>query len=182
MANFAAFQAKAIGCCACLMLSVIAILVAAGCSTKPDVMVERNVALGKYSYVEVAPAQNETGSPENEAAAGYFRDDLVGALQSEGVTISDSGPAGSTLRVKPALVHYAPGSAISRSILPGSGRTQATVALGRVDKTSGESIGDLGSSDQVATGGLLSAGADRWILKTLANGMAAEPGSRLKGQ
>jgi Domain of unknown function (DUF4410) len=182
MATFIAFQASAIDWRTRLLISAAAMLIVAGCATKPDVKIEQGIALGKYTCVEVASAQNETGNSANDTAASTFRDDLLSALRSEGVGVSEACPAGAALLVKPALVHYEAGSALARWVVPGAGRTQATVAVGLVDKASGQSVGDLGSTEQVATGGLLSAGADRWILTVLANGMAAEIGSRIKGQ
>jgi TolB-like protein len=152
------------------------------CATTPDVKMEQGVTLARFTQVEVAPAQNETGIAENEQAANTFQKDLVSALRSNGISVTQSGTPGTTLVVIPTLVHYEAGSAVSRWIVPGSGRTQATVSAALIDKASGQSLGDLASTQQVAGGGLFSVGADRWVLTQLANGLANEIGARLRGE
>lgn len=155
------------------------VTLAAGCSTQPDIAVEQGVSLTKYTRVEVAPGANETNDASNDQASRNFRDDLAAALQSQGVPLADSGAPGGTLMVKPALVHYEPGSAVVRWILPGAGRTQASVSASLEDKASGESVGDLAASDQVAAGGLYTIGQDRMILSRLASGFAKEIAARI---
>jgi Domain of unknown function (DUF4410) len=157
-------------------------LLVAGCAAQPDVVIEQGVSLAKFTQVEVTPAANETGSSDNDQAAQTFGDDLRSALQSEGVAVSESGPPASTLVVKPALAHYEAGSAIARWILPGAGRTQASVSASLVDKATGESLGDLAASDQIAAGGLYTIGQDRLILSRLANGFAKEIAQRIRSQ
>lgn len=154
-------------------------LLLAGCSVQPDVSVEQEASLTKYTRVEVAPAANETGDSANDQVSETFRNDLMAALQSKGVAIADSAAPAGTLMVKPALVHYEPGSAVVRWILPGAGRTQASVAASLEDKASGESLGDLAASDQVAGGGLYTIGQDRMILSRLADGFAKEIAARI---
>jgi hypothetical protein len=129
MAISIAFRVRSASVALCVLLA--AILALAACATKPDVAVEKGVALGKYTCVEVASAQNETGNAANDSAASTFRDDLVSALRSEGVGVSEACPAGAALQVKPALVHYEAGSALARWVVPGAGRTQATRPIAR---------------------------------------------------
>jgi Domain of unknown function (DUF4410) len=160
-------------------LGMLAML--AGCAaTRADVAVEPGVSLQKFTQVEVAEGANETGSSAYDETAQTFASDLRSALQSEGVTLSDAGAPGSTLVVKPALVHYEPGSALARWILPGLGRTQATVSAALIDKGSGDSVGDVGASDQVTGGGLLSVGQERFILSRLAGDVAGQIATRLR--
>lgn len=161
-----------------LAILIVALLFAA-CAEKADVSIEPGVALAKFKVVEVAPAQNETGDPGHDPVAATFREDLVSALVSSGVQVSDAGPPAATLIAKPALVHYESGSALSRWILPGSGRTQATVAVSLIDKASGDSVGDLAATDQVSAGGLYTIGQDRLILSRLAGSIASEIRARL---
>jgi Domain of unknown function (DUF4410) len=160
----------------------VAALLIGGCAAQPDVAIEQGVSLTKFTRVEVAPGANETGDAQNDQAAQLFRDDLANALQSEGVTPSDSGPPAQTLLVKPVLVHYEAGSAAARWIMPGAGRTQASVTASLVDKSTGKSVGDLVLSEQVTGGGLLSIGQHRLILSRLADGFAKEIAKRMRGQ
>jgi Domain of unknown function (DUF4410) len=182
MASFIASRADRARVSALARLALAALVVLAACATKPDMKVEQGVSLSRFTQVEVASAQNETGIAENDRAANNFEQDLTSALRSQGISVTASGPPGATLIVKPALVHYEAGSAVSRWILPGSGRTQATVSAALIDKATGQSVGDVASTQQVAAGGLFSVGADRWILTQLANGMANEIGARLHGE
>jgi hypothetical protein len=152
-----------------IVVMLAAMLALAVRATRPDASIEPGVALSGFRFFEVASSQNETGDPGNDQAAVTFHDDLVDAPQSAGVNLSDTGPSSATLLVKPALVHYEAG-AVARWILPGSGCAQATVAVGLVNKSGGESIGDLAATDQVSTAGLLSIGQDRLILSRLGKG------------
>ncbi len=162
-------------------LSLLALVT--GCAaSRADVSVEHGVSLQKFTQVEVAEAVNETGSPEYDETARTFGSDLRSALQSEGVSLSDAGPPGSTLVVKPALVHYEPGSAVVRWALPGYGRTQATVTAALIDKGSGQSIGDIAASDQVPVGGFYSIGQYRFILSRLAGDVAEKIATRLRSE
>jgi uncharacterized protein DUF4410 len=159
-------------------IALIPLLMLAACSVKPDVSIPNQAAMSRFKFVEVESAQNETGDSGNDQAASTFRDDLVSALQSAGVQLS-GGPPAATLVVKPVLVHYEAGSAVARWIMPGAGRTQATVSAGLFDKSTGQSVGDLVATDQVAAGGLYTIGQDRMILSRLAGGMADEIRSRI---
>ncbi len=161
---------------------VVAAVILQGCATQPDVAVEPGVSLTKFTWVEVAFVTNQSGSSENDEVAQTFRRDLVAALQSEGVAVADSGPAAGTLVVKPALAHYEAGSAVVRWLLPGAGRTQASVSAALEDKATGESVGDLAASDEVAAGGLFTIGQERLILSRLASGFAKEIAKRMRGQ
>ncbi|HYL57535.1 MAG TPA: DUF4410 domain-containing protein [Candidatus Acidoferrales bacterium] len=164
--------------CRALAIAIVPLLLAA-CAARSDVAVEPGVAMAKFKMVEVAPARNETGDPGHDPVAATFRDDLVNALVSAGVQVSEAGPPAATLIAKPALVHYESGSALSRWVLPGSGRTQATVAVSLIDKSSGDSVGDLAATDQVWAGGLYTIGQDRLILSRLAGSIADEIKARL---
>ncbi len=163
-------------------LTLTVLVIASGCATKPDISIEAGSSLTKFTQVEIAQAVNETGNSANDSVALTFGSDLREAFRSEGVTVTDSSQPEGTLLVKPSLIHYEAGSAIARWILPGMGRTQASVSALLLDKATGKSLGDVAASDQVAAGGLYTIGQDRLILSRLANGFAKDIAARMQGQ
>jgi hypothetical protein len=157
----------------------VAALLLAGCSVQPDVSMEKGMSLAEYRAVVVLAGVNETGSAENDSPAQTFGQDLRDALSEEQLNVKDVGTVQDALVVKPILVHYEPGSALARWILPGLGRTQATASAALIDQKTGKSVGTVSAADQVSSGGLYSIGQYRLILSRLAKGIANEIAKRL---
>jgi hypothetical protein len=150
------------------------------CASKPVVRMENVDSLAKYGAFEVVPVTNETGKTYDFDVAGELTKYIKSQLKERGYVVGDNivGEK-SILIIKSSLIAFKPGSAFKRWLLPGVGKTHATVRISLIDKASGTLVGEMVSTEVVSRGGLYSAGADHWILNTIAKGVVNEIDKRM---
>jgi len=153
-----------------------------GCgASSPAVRMESAEPLRKYGLFEVAPVTNDTGKTFAFDIAEEFGNRIRSQLESKGyIVAAGSDGTDDALIVRCSITSYEPGSAFSRWLAPGAGKTQATVLTTLVDKGTGAAVGEMLSAEAVGTGGLYSAGADRWILEKIAKGVVDKIEERMK--
>lgn len=153
-----------------------------GCgASSPAVRMESAEPLRKYGLFEVAPVTNDTGKTFAFDVAEEFGNQIRSQLESRGyIVASGSAVTDDALIVRCSIASYEPGSAVARWLAPGAGKTQATVLTSLVDKRTGSAVGEMLSAEAVGTGGLYSAGADRWILEKIAKGVVDKIEERMK--
>jgi hypothetical protein len=161
----------------CLLVS----LLVSGCASTPAVRMESAEPLRKYGIFEVAPVSNDTGKTFAFDIAEEFGNQIRSALASKGYLVAaGSGGTDDALIIRSSITSYEPGSAFTRWLAPGAGKTQATVFTSLVDKRTGTAVGEMLSAEAVSGGGLASAGADRWILEKIAIGVVEKIEERMK--
>ena len=161
-------------------LSVI-VLVLFGCVTsQPMVSMEKGVSLKGYSSFYVPDVANQTGNEYEFDVAGTLTQEIKEELGNRGLDVTEDKSTENLLVVTCSLVSYEPGSAFKRWLVPGYGKTQATVKTLLIDNTSNEVLGEFISAEAVSAGGLYSAGADKRILAAIAQGIADQIESLLK--
>lgn len=161
-----------------LMVSILVF----GCgASSPAVRMESAEPLRKYGVFEVAAVSNDTGKTFAFDIAEEFGNQIRSQLESKGYIVA-SGSTGTddALIVRCSITSYEPGSAFARWLAPGAGKTQATVLTSLVDKRTDATVGEMLSAEAVGTGGLYSAGADRWILEKIAKGVVDKIEERMK--
>lgn len=160
-----------------LMLIIFsASVILSGCITsKPMVSLEKGVSLSRYQAVEIASVRDETGKIYGFNVAASLTRNIKASFQQKGYVLSDGKQTSQeVLLIKCRLLSFEPGSAFKRWLVPGFGKTQATVQTSLIDKKSGKLLGELVSAEAVSTGGLYSAGADVRILEAIAEGIVNE--------
>lgn len=161
----------------CLLVS----LLASGCASTPAVRMESAEPLKKYGTFEVGPVTNDTGKTYDFDIAGELGNQIRSHLESKGYTVaSGSGGTDDALIIRSSITSYEPGNAFKRWLAPGAGKTQATVLTSLVDKRTGATVGEMLSAEAVGGGGLYTVGADRWILKAIAEGVVKQIEERMK--
>jgi hypothetical protein len=161
----------------CLLVS----LLVSGCASTPAVRMESAEPLRKYGIFEVEPVSNDTGKTFAFDIAEEFANQIRSQLESKGyIVASGSGGTDDALIIRCSIASYAPGSAFTRWLAPGAGKTQATVLTSLVDKRTGSAVGEMLSAEAVGGGGLYSVGADRWILEKIAKGIVEKIEERMK--
>ncbi len=162
----------------CLFIAMLVF----GCgASSPAVRMESSEPLRKYGLFEVAPVSNDTGKTFAFDVAEEFGNQIRSQLESRGYIVATvSGPTDNALIVRCSITSYEPGSAFTRWLAPGAGKTQATVLTTLVDKRTGAAVGEMLSADAVGAGGLYSVGADRWILEKIAKGVVDKIEERMK--
>ena len=145
-------------------------------------MVE-GVSLASYKVFEVQPVLNETGKSYEFDVAGTLTQNIKSKFRDKGYLVSDeTATSEEVLIIKSILLSYDPGSALKRWLIPGFGKTQATVKTSLLDKNTGKMLGEFVSADAVSAGGLYSAGADKRILDAIAGGIVNEIEKKAKGE
>ena len=155
------------------LILILLLLLIGGCtSTKPVVRMEKNVSLTKYKMFEVPPVSNETGKTFEFDVANELTQQIKLLLNEKGYTINNENEIqDNILTITNSLIVYEPGNAVKRWLLPGAGATKTIVKTSLIDKKSGEIIGEMLTTKQISGGGLYSVGADKSILKTVAEGI-----------
>lgn len=159
-----------------ILLILSTSVIVSGCVTsKPMVSMEKGVSLSSYKVLEIPNVLNETGKNFDFNVAGHLTQNIKSSFQQRGYVISEGRQTSQeVLLIKCSLLSFEPGSAFKRWIIPGFGKTQATVKTSLIDKKSGKLLGELVSAEAVSAGGLYSAGADTRILKAIAEGIVNE--------
>ena len=159
-------------------------IMTAGCAeTKPMVRMEQNVSLSMYQKYEVMAVSNDTGKNFEFDVADYTTQELKSQLKAKGYALVEGDGGGEkVLLLSSSLVAYEPGSAAKRWLVPGAGTTQATVRTTLIDKHTGKRVGEMVIPGSVGQGGLFSIGADKGILKTIAEEIVKELDARVKGK
>lgn len=131
--------------------------------------------LEPYRNILIAPASNDTGGNFEFDVAVEYTQALQTTLTEKGYAVVSTGPSdGPWIELVSSLVSYEPGSAGQRWLLPGTGRTHATIRTLVRDGASGKLLADVVVSDSVAAGGLYTVGMDKRILKNFARALAEE--------
>jgi len=158
-------------------------ILAGGCAaTKPMVSMEKDVSFSNYEIFEVLPVLNETGKHFEFDVANVLTNKIKGNLQDIGYVIGKgTDKLENTLVIKNSLIIYEPGSVGKRWLLPGWGKTACTVETALIDKKTGEVICELFTVEAVGGGGLFSSGADKYILKMVADGIVNEIDKTIQG-
>jgi hypothetical protein len=129
----------------------------------------------------VIPVINETGKDFKFDVADKLTQNIKSKIRKKGYVVNDETEAkDSVLIIKSSLVTYEPGNAFKRWLLPGAGKTRATVRTSLIDKMTGKSIGEIVIAEEVVAGGLFSVGANKWILKIVAKGISNEIDKKIK--
>ncbi len=166
------------------VLLIAALLPVVGCAppAPPELTMLPDASLSGIKMLGVAPASNDTGQTYELDIGAIFTDDLTSALRSKGYTVIEpnSAPPDAVI-VQCSFVSYAPGNAFQRWLVPGLGPTQATVKTSLIDKKSGHILGGMVTGEEVASGGLLSAGAYKFILQRVADEVAGAIDRQIKG-
>lgn len=158
-------------------------LVVIACTSEPAVRIEEDYSLINYEVIDVVFAENVTGETFDFDIAEALTKHLKLQLKQKGYLITqDIEKDENVLIVKSSIVSYNPGSAFKRWLMPGAGKTQATVRTSLIDKKSGIIIGEMVNSEAVSSGGLYSVGANKWILEVIAKGIASEIDERLRNK
>lgn len=169
--------------CSRFLLPTLSIFLFVACATtKPQISLTPGASLSSYRILAVArPTVPEHQDGYSLDVAATFQEDLKAALESKGYQVFDvAGAPPGALVVQCTFVSYEEGNAFKRWLLPGWGSTEATVSTKLVDKKTGEHLGDLLSKQQVAAGGLLSVGAYRQILKSVAAEVATAIDTKIR--
>lgn len=139
------------------------------------VYLAEGVDLKPYRSILVAPASNDTGENFEFDVAAEYTQALQTTLAEKGYAVATTRPAeGLWIELTSSVVSYEPGSAGQRWLLPGTGRTHATIRTLVRDSASGKLLADVVVSDSVAAGGLYTVGMDKRILKNFARALAEE--------
>jgi hypothetical protein len=160
-------------------------IIMSGCITtsKPMVYMEKDVSLVGYKVFKVQPVINETGKTYEFNVSNTLTQNIKSELRDKGFIVSDGTiTSQKVLIIKSKLLSYAPGSALKRWFAAGFGKTQATVETSLIDKKTGKVVGEFVSAETVSSGGLYSAGADKWILDAIATGIVDEIEKKVKGE
>ena len=167
------------------IILILLLLVVGGCATatgKPMVQMEKDVSLTGYKSFEVIPVIDETGKTFEFDVADELTKYIKSKIKEEGYVINEEKEAkDSVLVIKSSLVAYDSGSAFKRWLLPGAGKTRATVKASLIDKITGRTIGEIVIAKEVGAGGLYSVGADKWILEVIATDISNEIDKKIKG-
>jgi len=160
-------------------------IIMSGCITtsKPMVSMKKGVSLVGYKVFKVQPVLNETGKTYKFNVSSTLTQNIKSKLRDKGFIVSDGTiTSKKVLIIKSKLLSYEPGSALKRWFAAGFGKTQATVKTSLIDNTTGKVLGEFVSAETVSAGGLYSAGADKWILDTIATGIVDEIEKKVKGE
>ena len=131
--------------------------------------------LKPYRSVLVDPASNDTGEHFEFDVAAEYTQALKAALAEKDFAVVTTRPSdGLWIELASSVVSYEPGSAGQRWLLPGTGRTHATIRSLLRDGASGKLLADVVVTDSVAAGGLYTVGMDKRILKNFAEALAKE--------
>ena len=165
------------------IIPISLLLLVGGCAAKPAVRMEKGVSLTGYKVFEVMPVINETGKTFKFDVADELTQHIKSKIKDRGYVIDEEKEAKDCVLVmKSSLIVYEPGSAFKRWILPGWGKTQATVKTSLIDKKTGKIVGEMLTTEEVGAGGLFSVGADKWILDVVAKGITNEIEKKVKGE
>lgn len=166
-----------------LIIAFLFLLFVGGCATaKPMVQMEKDISLTGYKSFEIIPVINETGKTFEFDVADHLTQHIKSKIKDKGYIINKGKEAkDSILVIESSLITYEPGSAVKRWLLPGLGKTRATVRTSLIDKMTGKTIGEIVTAEEVGAGGFFSVGADKWILEVIAKGISNEIDKRIKG-
>ena len=154
------------------------------CSVRsPMTAIYEGASLTAYKTVEITPVSNDTGKELDFDVATAITEHLRSLMRSKGYRLTDT-VAGSddVLIVKSSLTEYESGSALVRWIAAFEGATICTVRSSLIDKRTGNALGEIIVPRIVSGGGLLSVGADRWILGVVASDIVDEVDKRIRGR
>jgi hypothetical protein len=166
-----------------IIVCLIFVFISGCVSSKPMVSMRGNVSLAGYKSFEVEPVLNETGKKFDFDVSGKLTEEIKSKMIEKGFVVSErTSSSAQVLIIKSSLISYEPGNAFKRWILPGFGKTQATVKTSLIDKKTGKVLGELVSAETVSAGGLYSAGADKRILDAIAEGIVDEIEKKAKGE
>ncbi len=179
------------------IILIILLLVVGGCFPHQKLMVwmENGVSLSEYKVFEVMPVSNETGKTFEFDVADELTQHIKAKIKDKGYVINERKEAkDSVLVIKSSLITYKPGSTATRLLLPGGGKTRATVRTSLIDKMTGKVIGEMVSVEEVGgeyvemwgfeynpVDALSNVGAYKWILGVVAKGIANEIDKNVKG-
>jgi len=168
------------------LLAVILTIFTTGCVTPSgtsDIWIGEGKDLTQYNAVEVLPVKDSTGMTHEIDVSALLTQHIKEQVESIGYLHDsrdeDSAPV---LILKPDLVDYGAGSALSRWAAPGAGKSRCVVRSALIDKQSGQAIGEILTIKEVSAGGLYSVGAKEYILEAAAADMADKLSTYLRGE
>lgn len=140
---------------------VMAVAMIAGCTTESVVQVAERHEPVRHQRVQIQRCVDRTGFTGD-------RDLAEEATQSFTTKVKDSGlfeiAPDPQLTLTCEIEKFVEGSALKRWLLPGSGRTQAQVAVMLLETPGDKVLLTVRSQAEVKSGGLYTIGADRYIM------------------
>ena len=139
-------------------LAVVLSLVVSSCvyaPPEPEVWMEKGASLAQYKTFEVLPALNETGKTFDFDVGATLTAKLIAKLRAKGYSVQLAySPGEDVLLLISSVVVLEEGSLIA--LLPEA--AYCTVRTALIDKKTGELLGEMVTSKEFRTGGLLEGG------------------------
>ncbi len=169
-------------------LSLVLIVVVSGCMyspPEPKVWMEKGTSLAQYKVFEVLPVQNETGEIFDFDESATLRGQLITRLRDKGYTVRPASPEEDALLIRSSIMVLEGGSLIA--LFPEAAFCTVRTAL--LDKKTGKLLGEMVTSKEFRTGGLLEeggagaiglAGFEPLLLDLIAEGIVNELEKRIK--
>lgn len=169
-------------------LPFVLFIVVSGCKyspPEPKVWIEKGTSLSKYKLIEVLPVENETGNIYDFDVSATLRGQLINRLREKGYTVRPASPEEDALLIGSAITVLEGGSIIT---IFGEA-SFCTVRTTLLDKKTGNMLGEMVTSKEFRTGGLLEeggagaiglAGTEPLLLDLIAEGIVIELEKRIK--
>jgi len=169
-------------------LAVVLSLVVSSCvyaPPKPEVWMEKGISLAQYKAFEVLPALNETGKTFDFDVAATLTAKLIANLRAKGYAVQAASPGEEILLLRSSVMVLEEGSLIT--LFPEA--AYCTVRTALIDKKTGGLLGEMVTSKEFRTGGLLEgggagaiglAGSEPLLIDLIAEGIVNELEKRIK--
>ncbi len=169
-------------------LTIVLSLVVSSCMyapPEPEVWMEKGASLAQYKAFEVLPAQNETGKTFDFDAGATLTAQLIAKLRAKGYAVqAETSPEENVLLLRSSIIVLEEGSLIAIV----AEAAYCTVRTALIDKKTGKILGEMVTSKEFRTGGLLEddgagaiglAGTGPLLLDLIADGIVNELEKRI---
>lgn len=168
-------------------LLLLLVFLASSCAyspPEPKVWMEKGTSLSKYKIFEVLPVQNETGYVYEFDVSATLRGQLIKRLRDKGYTVRPASPEEDALLIRSSIMVLEGGSLIA--LFPEA--SYCTVRTALIDNKTGMLLGDMVTSKEFRTGGLIEgggagaiglAGSEPFLLDLIAEGIVNELEKRI---
>lgn len=138
------------------------------------IWLDKGVSLEGYNKVMLFHIQDATNRKLSSDILDRLTSLIRIKLEGAGITVIQPGhlPTKASVKVKPIITKYEPGSAGGRWLSPGLGATTCIIRATIIHTQSNEVIGEIISWKQVSSGGLFSVGAKKYVPKETAEAIA----------
>lgn len=153
---------------------------------EPEVWMEKGASLAQYKAFEVLPAQDDTGKTFDFDVGATLTAKLIGRLRAKGYSVQQAAsPEEDILQLRSKVVVLEEGSLIAIF----AEAAYCTVRTALVDNRTGRLLGEMVTSKEFRTGGLLVeggagaiglAGTGPLLLDLIAEGIVNELEERIK--